>query len=165
MEELTMEDLYKSTFRKHKDIKFRIWDVQEKRFMSNPDMSDLLYCDDAESFLPERQPYHIICQYTGKKDINNVEIYEGDVVALYDSWFIIDKNTGEKRTIGTYIAPQNAIYVFDKKPTSKKIVIQWKDDIHGFGDFLSYEWGIHGVGKGTEHYFPEVIGNVFEGKK
>lgn len=58
----------------NREIKFRVWDKINKKFFSQ----DVLNKLPLDIFLASEN----IQQYTGLKDKNNKEIYEGDIVAL-----------------------------------------------------------------------------------
>ena len=68
-------------------IKFRAWDVLRKRMITERlqftyDEDHCFNCmyDDRERIVEEK----IVMQFTGLKDINDIEIYEGDIIKYGD---------------------------------------------------------------------------------
>ena len=74
------------------DLKFRVWSNEEKEFLSGWKASQLVIrplsgkvTDGATT------PDVIKCQYVGLKDINEVEIFEDDIVEIYGHMLVVHK--------------------------------------------------------------------------
>ena len=64
-----------------RNIKFRAWNMQENRMMEWQELRNeiAILTDVLENFYPYCKP---VMQYTGIKDNNKKEIYEGDLVQI-----------------------------------------------------------------------------------
>ena len=119
-----------------RDIYFRAWDKKLKE-LTNYSISDIFiefYNKDTDSWEIDREGERFtLCQYTGLKDKNNREIYEGDVI----------KAISFARWIGVVeYSDENQAFIFDdldKKYRGKSTVFMNQFD-DGF----------------------EILGNIYE---
>ena len=119
-----------------RDIYFRAWDKKLKE-LTNYSISDIFiefYNKDTDSWEIDREGERFtLCQYTGLKDKNNREIYEGDVI----------KAISFARWIGVVeYSDENSAFIFDdldKKYRGKSTVFMNQFD-DGF----------------------EILGNIYE---
>ena len=127
----------------NRKIKFRAWD-KVKQIWCNYKIDDgTVYFMDNDTGCwyrnyPGKYENFDLMQYTGIKDINNVEIYEGDIVKL-------SKENSDFKEIG--------VVKFDENKAS--YVLETQDDD------LSYDISYYNYHK----VYYRVIGNIYENKE
>ena len=118
-----------------REIKFRAWDNCEMEMIKNP---DLLILENGECYpwnkKGERSEYIFLMQFTGLKDKNGKEIYEGDIVKF--------DNADEVKVMWS-----------SKEALFLGIIIKTMDEEYPtYMRFLGYDL----------YKNPEVIGNIYE---
>ena len=88
----------------NRELKFRVWDVKNKKFLNPSDIAingngNLLITDSGyyQDFQNQNPSDYVVQQYTGFKDIDIKEIFEGDIIELEVS--TKDNNTKLTATI------------------------------------------------------------------
>lgn len=132
-------------------FKFRVWGTERKKFINLHYNQVTLQCEDGAVYFPGFDSTYtgeyIVQQFTGLKDKNGKEIYEGDIISGTPYFFNYEKQewkSGEEVLIG------NVFYV--------NFWATYKVDYN----HIMYDFTIDLKDVGPSG---EIIGNIFENKE
>lgn len=143
---------------KNREIKFRAWNTEVNHMAKVVTVQEMLaYCPEGEDCDSNLEWYNenlIIMQYTGLKDKNGKEIYEGDVV---EYWYELSRNQGKvtEQTFEGVVVFKDVKIENGYEPDSRHIgfVLECKNEPQHGGDTWYTDLSASNL---------EIIGNIYE---
>ena len=76
-----------------REIKFRAWNKESKQYVPPMTIQEMIYSTKNEFSLEQLNEWFIFEQYTGLKDKNGKEIYEGNIISFDNNISIVFYNS------------------------------------------------------------------------
>jgi uncharacterized phage protein (TIGR01671 family) len=131
-----------------REIKFRAWDKQNKRMIE----WDNLGCIALDDCLRGKSINYELMQFTGLKDKNRIDIYEGDIVIMHDLLLNPDNNPEIEKII-----KEIGIEDDDIKLEGEILKIEF---IAGMFMLRNKKWSFN-IGRFSRLQI-EIVGNIYE---
>ena len=130
-----------------REIKFRAWFTRDNTYVEPYTVQEMIFQKDSDSPLDVLYDEFEFEQYTGLKDTNGVDIYEGDIVQPIQAYLGVPNMKPSKRGLPIVVESGNYVY-------GKWIARDVREDGFGVNDY-NFSEGIQVVG--NIHENPELL--------